>query len=90
VYSRPFVACTTRYFTAMYYTIHLLLHPLVPFFSQGATATMEAWTRKEKPNLSWSHPWATAPATAIVKGVMGIVQTAPAFKTFLVRTDYHC
>jgi hypothetical protein len=23
----------------------------------GATATMEAWTRKQKPNLSWSHPW---------------------------------
>ena len=28
---------------------------------QGATATMEAWTREEKENLSWSHPWATAP-----------------------------
>lgn len=26
----------------------------------NATATMEAWTRKEKPNLSWSHPWASA------------------------------
>jgi hypothetical protein len=24
---------------------------------QGATATMEAWTRQEKDNLSWSHPW---------------------------------
>lgn len=37
----------------------------------GATATMEAWTVEEKPNLSWSHPWATAPATAIVNGLMG-------------------
>ena len=24
---------------------------------QGAKAVMEAWTRGEKPNLSWSHPW---------------------------------
>jgi hypothetical protein len=30
---------------------------------QGATATMEAWTRQEKDNLSWSHPWASAPGT---------------------------
>ena len=29
----------------------------------GATCTMEAWTVEEKPNLSWSHPWASAPAT---------------------------
>eukprot|EP01052_Picozoa_sp_SAG31_P006241 SAG31_NODE_285_length_18479_cov_9.871980_6_plen_225_part_00 len=24
--------------------------------AQGATTTMEAWTRDEKPNLTWSHP----------------------------------
>jgi hypothetical protein len=36
-----------------------LCHMLV----QGATATMEAWTRQEKDNLSWSHLLATAPAT---------------------------
>lgn len=33
---------------------------------------MEAWTTAEKPNLSWSHPWATAPITAIVSGFMGM------------------
>ena len=29
----------------------------------GATAVMEAWSREEKANLSWSHPWASAPVT---------------------------
>jgi hypothetical protein len=24
---------------------------------QGATTTMEMWTRDEKPNLTWSHVW---------------------------------
>ena len=28
----------------------------------GATATMEVWTTRDKPNLSWSHPWCSAPA----------------------------
>ena len=31
------------------------------------------------------HQWATAPATAIVKGVMGIKALTPAFKTFQVK-----
>lgn len=52
---------------------------------QGATATMEAWTREEKDNLSWSHPWASAPGTAIPRGFMGITATAPAFAKFQVK-----
>ena len=48
----------------------------------GATATMEAWSREEKPNLSWSHPWASAPASAVVWGLFGIVPTSPSFETF--------
>lgn len=51
----------------------------------GATAVMEAWTRKEKPNLSWSHPWASAPASAVVWGLFGIEATTPAFKSFVVK-----
>ena len=27
----------------------------------GATTTMEAWSTEEKPNLTWSHPWAASP-----------------------------
>lgn len=45
----------------------------------NATATMEAWTRDEKPNLSWSHPWATAPITAIVRGLLGLVPALPTY-----------
>lgn len=45
----------------------------------NATATMEAWSRAQKPNLSWSHPWASAPATAIARGLMGITATKPAY-----------
>ena len=52
---------------------------------QGATATMEAWTRDEKDNLSWSHPWASAPGTAIPRGFFGINPTRPAFAEFEVK-----
>lgn len=51
----------------------------------GATATMEAWSRKQKPNLSWSHPWATAPATAIAQGFMGLKPLAAKFSQFLFK-----
>ena len=53
----------------------------------GATATMEAWSRREKPNLSWSHPWASAPASAVVWGLFGIEPTTPAFKTFKCKVQ---
>lgn len=46
---------------------------------------MEAWTRGEKPNLSWSHPWASAPATAIAQGLMGVKALAPGYREFEVR-----
>lgn len=52
---------------------------------QGATATMEAWTRPEKDNLSWSHPWASAPGTAIPRGFFGINPTSPGYKTFVIK-----
>jgi alpha-L-rhamnosidase len=51
----------------------------------GATATMEAWSRREKPNLSWSHPWATAPSSAVAWGLFGIQPLAPAFQTFMCK-----
>eukprot|EP00039_Didymoeca_costata_P007139 m.96720 g.96720 ORF g.96720 m.96720 type:complete len:196 (+) comp13557_c0_seq1:2630-3217(+) len=51
----------------------------------NATATMEAWTRAEKPNLSWSHPWATSPSSAIAHGFMGITATSPAYSTWRVQ-----
>lgn len=38
----------------------------------GATATMEVWTTRDKPNLSWSHPWCSAPANIVPRRLMGI------------------
>eukprot|EP00750_Incisomonas_marina_P028341 INCI666.2.p1 GENE.INCI666.2~~INCI666.2.p1 ORF type:complete len:697 (-),score=109.35 INCI666.2:60-2150(-) len=52
---------------------------------QGATCTMEAWNTVEKPNLSWSHPWASAPATAITRGFFGITATSPGFETMHIQ-----
>ena len=39
---------------------------------QGATATMEAWSRSIKPNLSWSHPWCAGPNSVIVRHLLGV------------------
>jgi alpha-L-rhamnosidase len=39
---------------------------------QGATATMEAWSPDEKPNLSFSHPWCSGPNSVIVRHLLGV------------------
>lgn len=52
---------------------------------QGATATLEAWSTDEKPNLSWSHPWASAPASAVVWGLFGIRATTPGWGSVVVK-----
>ena len=46
---------------------------------------MEAWTRPEKDNLSWSHPWASAPGTAIPRGFFGINPSEPGYKKFVIK-----
>jgi alpha-L-rhamnosidase len=45
--------------------------------AQGATATMEAWTRDEKPNLSWSHPWCAGANSVIVRLLLGVQPLSP-------------
>ena len=42
----------------------------------GAT-TMEVWQESDKPNLSWSHPWCSAPASAIPLLLMGVAPIDP-------------
>jgi alpha-L-rhamnosidase len=49
---------------------------------QGATATMEAWHPDHKPNLSWAHPWATAPANIISRYLFGLRPTLPGWKNY--------
>lgn len=45
----------------------------------GSTMTMEAWDALFKPNLDWSHAWATAPANIIPRKLMGVEPTEPGF-----------
>ena len=50
----------------------------------GATATMEVWTTRDKPNLSWSHPWCSAPANIVPRRLMGVQPLASGFSHFEV------
>jgi alpha-L-rhamnosidase len=45
--------------------------------ASNATMTMEAWTRAEKPNLSWSHPWASSAVELAMRRVLGVTPVAP-------------
>lgn len=53
--------------------------------AQGAGATMEAWTTTEKPNLTYSHPWAASPAFTIPQGMFGINPTTAGYDTFDIK-----
>lgn len=51
----------------------------------GATLTGEAWDPSIKKNMSFSHPWATAPANVIPRGMFGIVPLEPGFARFQIK-----
>ena len=51
----------------------------------GATLAAEAWNPKNKPNMTFSHPWASAPARCIVSGIFGIEPLLPGFEKFRVK-----
>lgn len=51
----------------------------------GATITTEAWNAVTKPNMTFSHPWGSAPASQIVRGLFGIRPLEPGFRRFSVR-----
>lgn len=50
-----------------------------------ATITPEAWDPSLKPNMTFSHPWGSAPAAQIVRGMFGIRPTQAGFKAFQVK-----
>lgn len=52
---------------------------------QGAGATMEAWNPVDKSNLTYSHPWASGPASDIPQYMFGINPTAAGYDTFDIR-----
>ena len=50
--------------------------------SAGATISPEAWDQTHKDNMTFSHPWSSAPIHSIVNGIFGINPTSPGFSTF--------
>jgi hypothetical protein len=51
----------------------------------GATMTTEAWDEFYKPNLTWNHAWATAPANIVARKIAGIEPAAPGFSRISIR-----
>ena len=43
----------------------------------GATITGEAWDPGLKPNMTYSHPWGTAPANIIARRILGVEVDGP-------------
>lgn len=41
-------------------------------------------TQSDKPNLSWSHPWCSAPANIVPRRLMGIQPISPGYSHFEV------
>ena len=57
----------------------------VAMLKQGATMTMEMWNAAEKPNLTWSHPWASSPAFLVAWFLFGIRALAPGFSKVAIH-----
>jgi alpha-L-rhamnosidase len=51
----------------------------------GATIVTEAWDPSLKPNMTFSHAWASAPANVISRQVLGVQVTAPGAAAVDVR-----
>jgi alpha-L-rhamnosidase len=60
-------------------------HSWMAMIDQGAGATMEAWNPTDKPNLTYSHPWSSSPASDIPQYLFGINPTSPGYDTFTVK-----
>ncbi len=54
-------------------------------YELNATVCPEAWDPANKPNMTYSHPWSSAPANALAYGMFGIKPTKPGFKTFDIK-----
>jgi alpha-L-rhamnosidase len=54
-------------------------------YNLGATMACEAWDPTQKGNMSFSHPWASAPANAIPRGLFGIIPMEPGFSQFQIK-----
>lgn len=50
---------------------------------QGATVTTESFLADDKPNMSWAHPWGSAPAHVIARHLFGLRPTAPGWSEYI-------
>ena len=90
------LACSV--FTAQFYLEALFLHgedalavqlmtadsprSWLGMIRRGAVATTESWLDRPKKNMSWAHPWATAPANVIVRHLFGLRPTQPGWREY--------
>jgi hypothetical protein len=49
---------------------------------RGATVTTESWNPAQKANMSWAHPWGSAPANVIVRHLFGLRPTVPGWSKY--------
>lgn len=54
----------------------------------GATITTEAWDPTIKGNMTFSHPWGSAPASQIVRGIFGIKPLEAGFEKYQIQIQY--
>lgn len=51
----------------------------------GATLATEAWDSSLKGNMTFSHPWGSAPLSALAMGMFGVRPLRPGFSEFEIR-----
>lgn len=54
-------------------------------YDLGSTVCTEAWDPKNKPNMTFSHPWSSSPANVIAYGLFGIKPLKPGFSEFMIK-----
>ena len=54
-------------------------------YELDATITTEAWNPENKPNMTYSHPWGSAPASQLARGMFGIKPLTGGFEEFQVK-----
>ena len=57
-------------------------HGWLQMLKNGGTAAFEAWNAREKPNMTKSHPWGSAPGNQIVRGIFGLRPTRPGWAEY--------
>lgn len=54
-------------------------------YEMDATITTEAWNTENKSNMTYSHPWGSAPASQLARGMFGIKPLTGGFEEFQVK-----